>query len=170
MTLDEAIAHCLDVAVNGCGECAEEHAKLGLWLTELKDRREMERMEPLGRDSLGRLVYPGDVLTDGTIIIGYDPSRALLKGRLRKWFTMQVLAGVEVDLAASPRMTNFQRYFADLGTMYTVIEGWEDCSDLECGRCPFYEWGANFDVCPRFSDYFSGCIGFTEWLHEEATL
>ena len=44
MTLDEAIAHCEDVA-NGlteqgkCKECAEDHRQLAEWLKELKEYR-----------------------------------------------------------------------------------------------------------------------------------
>lgn len=58
MTLDEAIAHCLEVAeeneskanrieqlhltgnAEGCRECAEEHRQLAEWLQELKIYRE----------------------------------------------------------------------------------------------------------------------------------
>lgn len=40
MTLDEAIAHALEVAAtNTCKECAEDHRQLAEWLQELKERR-----------------------------------------------------------------------------------------------------------------------------------
>lgn len=40
MTLEEAIQHCEDVANENCGECANDHIQLALWLRELKERRE----------------------------------------------------------------------------------------------------------------------------------
>ena len=44
MTLDEAIDHCGDKALNaladGCIDCAAEHAQLKAWLEELRVRRE----------------------------------------------------------------------------------------------------------------------------------
>lgn len=40
MTLDEAIAHCKEVADSVCGECADEHKQLAMWLEELKELRE----------------------------------------------------------------------------------------------------------------------------------
>ena len=40
MTLDEAIAHALEVAsTNKCRECADDHRQLAEWLQELKERR-----------------------------------------------------------------------------------------------------------------------------------
>lgn len=40
MTLDEAIAHCEEVAKSLCGECAKQHKQLAEWLKELKELRE----------------------------------------------------------------------------------------------------------------------------------
>lgn len=36
MTLDEAIEHSLEKSKTLCGECAEEHKQLAVWLTDLK--------------------------------------------------------------------------------------------------------------------------------------
>ena len=46
MTLDEAIAHCEEVASDraGCAnDCAQEHGQLAEWLKELKQHREAWR-------------------------------------------------------------------------------------------------------------------------------
>lgn len=46
MTLDEAIEHAIDVAKKKiCKECANEHAQLAAWLTELKERRKNGKHE-----------------------------------------------------------------------------------------------------------------------------
>lgn len=45
ITLEDAIAHCYEVAdgkANACEECRAEHMMLGAWLRELKLRREQE--------------------------------------------------------------------------------------------------------------------------------
>ena len=40
MNLDDAIAHCKEVAENTtCVDCKEEHLQLAEWLEELKKRR-----------------------------------------------------------------------------------------------------------------------------------
>ena len=42
MTLEEAIHHCNEVAINEkCTECAEDHRQLAGWLTELQEKREL---------------------------------------------------------------------------------------------------------------------------------
>lgn len=41
MTLDEAIAHALEVANSECSSCAEEHRQLAEWLIELRLRRQL---------------------------------------------------------------------------------------------------------------------------------
>ena len=46
MTLDEAIAHALEVAESqSCTECGANHMQLAEWLKELKTRREAEEGE-----------------------------------------------------------------------------------------------------------------------------
>lgn len=36
MTIEQAIAHCKEVAANKCNECGKEHQQLAEWLTELQ--------------------------------------------------------------------------------------------------------------------------------------
>lgn len=50
ITLEDAIAHCYEVAdgkTDACEECRAEHMMLGAWLRELKLRREQEMQKPL---------------------------------------------------------------------------------------------------------------------------
>lgn len=52
ITLDDAIAHCYEVADGAddsmCNGCRAEHMMLAAWLCELKMRREQELQKPLG--------------------------------------------------------------------------------------------------------------------------
>lgn len=50
ITLEDAIAHCYEVAdgkTDACEECRAEHMMFGAWLRELKLRREQEMQKPL---------------------------------------------------------------------------------------------------------------------------
>lgn len=106
-------------------------------------------MEPFGRDSLGRLIYRGDVF------IGLDAEAA--------WWRRKELT---VDLEKSPKRTNYERYFADIGTLDEVIDAAFNGSDVLCEDCPLYRWG---ELC-GFDYEWSGCAGFGRWLEQEATL
>ena len=45
-TMNEPIQHCLDVAEHEtCESCADAHRQLAEWLTELKERRELDACE-----------------------------------------------------------------------------------------------------------------------------
>ena len=39
MTIEDAIAHCEDIANSKCDSCGEEHRQLAKWLKELKHHR-----------------------------------------------------------------------------------------------------------------------------------
>lgn len=54
MTIDEAIAHCKEVA-DGCSgtECKADHRQLAEWLKELKERRE-QFAESSKKDTISR--------------------------------------------------------------------------------------------------------------------
>lgn len=55
MTLDEAIAHCREKGA-GDGECAEDHAQLASWLSELRLARGELRLVRTEREKLAMLV------------------------------------------------------------------------------------------------------------------
>ncbi|MCQ2016780.1 hypothetical protein [Clostridium butyricum] len=44
MTIDEAIEHCYEIAKEQeyCGECAQQHLTLAIWLEELKELRKFK--------------------------------------------------------------------------------------------------------------------------------
>lgn len=117
------------------------------------------------RDSLGRIVYVGDrllalgevdLIAGGKLIIGVSHGRFMVSpGR------------AAVDLEASPERTNYERYFADLGTLDEVIDAGDSCicdMSLWCSDCPFYRWGEAFGISPY------DCIAFIRWLYEKAVV
>lgn len=118
------------------------------------------------RDSLGRIVYVDDVVltphrtAHQVGAVGGDCAR-LDNGR-------RVLARLlTVDLDASPERTNYERYFADLGTLDEVIDAGDSCicdMSLWCSDCPFYRWGEAFGISPY------DCIAFIRWLYEKAVV
>lgn len=128
----------------------------------------MERpigVRPMPRDSLGRIVYVGDrllalgevdLIAGGKLIIGVSHGRFMVSpGR------------AAVDLEASPERTNYERYFADLGTLDEVIDAGDSCicdMSLWCSDCPFYRWGEAFGISPY------DCIAFIRWLYEKAVV
>ena len=107
--------------------------------------------EPLGRDRLGRLVYAGDVYVN---CYGYR-HKAMIYG---------AYGTDEVDLAASPKRTFYERYFADLGpieyidTCYVESASQADDDDLF--------W---FDFEHDLWWYFDHA-NFMTWLQQEATV
>lgn len=125
--------------------------------------------KPLGRDRLGRLVYDGDVgtmkfqeidgRTDHWMAVRYVDGWRVIKGRDN--FLIGCIeeggksASFKVDLSASTRMNNYERYFADLGTLEEVIAAWDDCRGFKCSECPFFGWN---------------CTYFPSWLKEVATI
>ena len=93
----------------------------------------------LCRDYLVRLVYPEDLIQ---------------------------YVGI-VDLENSPRRTNYERYFADLGSRDEITQAVEDAcfetDSLACRHCcPFDDWDEE--------DPTLCMTGFLNWLDKEATV
>ena len=131
--------------------------------------------KPLGRDRLGRLLYVGDYVTIGTVrafitapIDEVWPHNGFYcvfehDGSVREGASA---TGADfVDLEASPKRTNYERYFADLGTLSTVcVAKSKICFDTptsDCveGKCTFGYW------CGVGKGLF-----FYDWLKEKATI
>lgn len=112
------------------------------------------------RDSLGRIVYVGDVTTCGAMV--YLANSADLRMMSQGTFFDAEADKLVIDLAASPYRTNYERYFADLGTFDEVIDAYEEepesiCADA-CPTCPFA--------------FLAGgdCYYFQKWLNEKAVV
>lgn len=120
---------------------------------------------PVPRDSLGRIVYVGDrllalgdvdLITDGKLLIGVSHGRFMVSP-----------VRAAVDLAASPGRTNYERYFADLGTRDEVVEAADSClydRSISCSGCPIDGWGAAFGMSSAY------CDSFSDWLYERAVI
>lgn len=121
---------------------------------------------PMPCDSLGRIVYEGDELDGLCIMEGIRGSKLRLNTFCGHLTTDA--GSVTVDLAASPPRTNYERYFADLGTRAEVDAAREaECGDLRhesCWPCPFRQWGSAFSM-PCWS-----CLAFDGWLDERAVI
>lgn len=117
------------------------------------------------RDSLGRIVYVGDrllalgevdLIAGGKLIIGVSHGRFMVSpGR------------AAVDLEASPERTNYERYFADLGTREEVAEAAKAicaCS-CECPACVLNDWCETFRVESGFC-----LLSFCCWLNKRAVI
>lgn len=116
------------------------------------------------RDSLGRIVYEGDVLTGGYEVVE-------VMGRRIEFFdenddACSVLAyTLTIDLRMSPSRTNYERYFADLGTLEEV-------------RGAFYGDRQDSDLCKLrrlreecpFAAIAGRCGDWPRWLDERAAL
>jgi len=120
---------------------------------------------PIPRDSLGRIVYVGDrllalgdvdLIAGGKLLIGVSHGRFMVSpGR------------AAVDLAASPERTNYERYFADLGTRDEVVEAADSClydRSISCSSCPLCGWGAAFGTPSAYCDFF------VDWLDKKAVI
>ena len=120
---------------------------------------------PMPRDSLGRIGYVGDVTTGGSMVyLAKSPyTRMMSQGS----FFNAAPVKLTVDLTASPDRTNYERYFADLGTHEEVARSMphgDECLDGACDSCPFDYWGKAFSMpC----DY---CVAFDDWLNEKAVI
>ena len=133
--------------------------------------------KPLGRDSLGRLIYFGDIFiglgTEYMVHHGDECDNQFIyseetypdgRNGFAAWWRCKELT---VELADSPGRTNYQRYFADLGTLDEVIDAAYNGPDILCERCPFYRWGSLYG---NLDDEWSGCAGFRRWLEQVATI
>lgn len=124
--------------------------------------------QPLGRDRLGRLMYPGDYVwphkpddpywipvwreEDGRV--AFDEGFGLAEHTTWPEF-------VTIDLDASPKRTNFERYFADLGTIEEIGEAIN--SDCNC-----YIEEASAFWCDFAEHFHPDGVGY--WLKQEATV
>ena len=131
----------------------------------------------MGTDSLGRLIYLGDwVIGLNPVYYGevgdtfdpYDGSGLTLIVFSDDWDYENIEPDDSiVDLAWSPERTNYERYFADLGTFEDIIEHTEDfCDDcfiLGARNCPYYNWKRPCD------SGFSCRWAFQYWLTQKAT-
>lgn len=140
-------------------------------------------MTLVGRDRLGRLVYNWDIVKCGDVHANVcEPINPRFGAGFnckfefggRRWSGYAPGATTEVDLIASFQRTNYERYFADLGTLDQVCEWVRECckcteccagitwnTKLECD-CPFFywwQWSGN-SRCPD---------GLIEWLKAPAT-
>lgn len=121
---------------------------------------------PKHRDRLGRIVYVGDVLDSGAKVTHIDPDcDILLDARVCKPtpFTVFYAHLVTIDLDASPDHTNYERYFADLGTRADVQNAFFDEPDYLC------DGPSCCDTCP-FNLITGNCGEFIDWLDEKAVI
>ena len=82
-------------------------------------------MEPLGRDRFGRIVYEGDRIRWMHVDGAWPPVHPVGDGKHvyfegYDWWSY-INGECIVDLELSPKYTNYDRYFADLGTMEEVL-------------------------------------------------
>ena len=117
------------------------------------------------RDRLGRIVYAGDVVDALGTVEAVSGGMLLFKSFLGH---LPFAAGnVRVDLAASPERTNYERYFADLGTFDEVIKAADSCvfdKSIFCLGCPLDDWGVAFEMP------YVDCGAFNTWLNETAVV
>lgn len=129
--------------------------------------------EPLGRDRLGRLVYLDDFVSIDSgcgVVLDADDDGICFKFVFGGVIVLKYHGSAEhviVDFAASPKRSNFERYFADLGTMDDVLLAQKriclSVSGFDCvqGDCVFGSW-CNSD--------WLGYDSFMAWLQQEATV
>lgn len=96
---------------------------------------------PMPRDSLGRIVYVGDVLDGGAVIMTIlrdDEAKIAFPTGGVGFIPLRF---VEICLAASPLRTNYERYFADLGTREEIVAAFYaincQADGIGCFECPF---------------------------------
>ncbi|WP_101723080.1 hypothetical protein [Eggerthella timonensis] len=117
---------------------------------------------PMPRDSLGRIVYVGDVLDGGAVIMTIlrdDEAKIAFPTGGVGFIPLRF---VEICLAASPLSTNYERYFADLGAREEVefaFFSWP-CKNVDAPECV---------TCP-FELVAGECRYFPVWLDEKAVV
>ena len=139
--------------------------------------------QPLGRDRLGRLVYEGDyvwphrpddpywipVWREENGRVAFDEGFGLAEHTTWPEF-------VTIDLAASPKRSNYQRYFADLGTFDEICRIVDEICSEEAAKnpyqcphwCPLEVWTEPY---ASIFDANELCrIAFKLWLQQEATV
>lgn len=116
---------------------------------------------PMPRDSLGRIVYVGDVIGNETTVAEVGMSYTIVVAHPSGVSTALIASFVAVDLAASPEHTNHERYFADLGTRDEVVSAFDaincQADGISCFECPF--------------ELIAGeCCCWPYWLDEKAVI
>ena len=156
------LTYCSDVYIDG--RSLNQMAKVIDSLTTYAVTKSQED-KPLGRDRLGRLMYPGDYVwphkpddpywipvwreADGRV--AFDEGLGLAEHITLPEF-------VTIDLAASPKRANYERYFADLGTLDEIIDALRSDNSF-----------AVFDFQLYVSSFGSG-TSWVDWLQQEATV
>lgn len=121
-------------------------------------------MTSMPRDSRGWIVYAGDVLTDGSLVVRTMQYGLILD--VGRGFSIESSwsSSLEVDPFRSPERINYERWFADLGTLSEVVMASYDICRSET-RC----W------CECVLDRLvheagmPGCLGaFWGWLGDTA--
>lgn len=121
--------------------------------------------EPMPRDSLGRIVYVGDMIDGfGWVLSAIGELVAVVNTPFGN--AQFAVGNVTIDLAASPERTNYERYFADLGSWEDVLDAITyACDTLGCADCPIEDWPELFG-----SGEISCLAAFLRWLGEPAVL
>lgn len=123
---------------------------------------------PIPRDSLGRIVHEGDVLESGTtimtILTEYEAKITFPTGGTG-FIPLRIMSAI--NLEASPECTNYERYFADLGTRAEIIRAIVSACG-ECDECPC----TIGDIIELVKGYETvGCFApFGHWLDEKAVI
>lgn len=121
------------------------------------------------KDCLGRIIYEGDIdsnilpkRVENIVSDNWVDVRYLVD--ITRFFNFPAFV-LEVDLKESPSHTNYERYFADLGTLDEVITAFlRSCTDdMDCHECPFSRFGEWIDR------ETPSCVSFEFWLYREAT-
>lgn len=131
--------------------------------------------KPRGKDKLGRFVYAGDIVTDSFGNIWrikerlYEPYLDLDPLCYSTSWLIWTESGT-INLEASPKRSNYERYFADMGTLEEVLclsrtEAGLSC-EWDCEGCPFLGWGTFFGV-PEHPLY---CVAFAIWLRRNSVI
>jgi len=124
MTLDDAIAHCDEVAGACDTGCRREHKQLADWLRELKDRRRYKGGNVAAmREALGKIRAE---LWNNTVIAG------------KKKFALYEIA--DHALAAPPRQCDM----GTIGEQYNRFDEfcashYQEYTVGHCSKCPFSE-------------------------------
>ncbi len=124
--------------------------------------------EPMPRDSLGRIVYVGDMIGGFGLVLSAVEKLVVVVNT--PFGNAPVAVGnVTIDLAASPERTNYERYFADLVTHDKVVETFYDACDetpgLMCHKCVFRDLAK---CLAAGGDY--DCYEFKRWIDEPAVI
>lgn len=126
----------------------------------------------LGRDNLGRLIYIGDIVAHKgrsyVVIDGGNSTISVIERGREKRHENELFCepeAVTVDLEASIPMSNYARYFSDLGTWDVIMRSY--CHDALKSTKDAMFW---FFFERNLRSKQPSIRGFKEWLREVATL